>query len=247
MAEAFLDAAIKANLEIYSKVNEGFNKNWCEEFEVGAGGDVSCGLDLIAEKIFIKYLSPFGQIESEEAGIIGEGKRKIVIDPIDGSSNAVTNFPYFGSSIAYLDEEGIMDISIVCNYANGDIFYKIKNQSLKFGNLKNLNFINETRVTNPKVGLFERSYAHPKIVKELNKKGLKYRAPGAVALSLAYAHRVKYVLYVGALRIYDVAAGLALCEDLNVTISDNYVIVTQEKEVLDTIEKIVKEVENELR
>ena len=247
MAKDFLNATIKANQEIYNILNSGFKQEWCKSYNVGAGGDISCEIDLLAENIFIKHLKDFGQIESEESGIIGSGKQKIVIDPIDGSSNALTNFPYYGSSVALIGEDGLIKCSVVANFANGEIFYKIANEPLFVAYLNSLNFKIEQRVKEPRVGLFERSYAHDRVVKKLNEHNLKYRAPGAVALSLAYAHRVEYVLYVGELRVYDVAAGLALCEDLNVTISDNYVVVAQKKETLNIIENILKEVEDELK
>jgi len=70
---------------------------------------------------------------------------------------------------------------------------------------------------------------------------LKFRAPGAIALSLAYARSVNYVLYVGAFRIYDFAAGLALCEGLEVIVEEDYVIVSKEKVIANKIELLIKE------
>ena len=86
----FIKACVKANEEIALALKEGFDPSWFEKTEVGAGGDVSSKLDLFAEEIFIKHLGAFGQIESEESGLIGSGEEKIIIDPIDGSSNALS-------------------------------------------------------------------------------------------------------------------------------------------------------------
>lgn len=91
------------------------------------------------------------------------------------------------------------------------------------------------------IGLFEKAYAHPLLVSALDKEKLKFRSPGAIALSLAYARSVKYVLYVGAFRIYDLAAGLALCEGLEVIVEEDYVIVSKEKSVAQKIEQLIKE------
>ena len=238
---SFLEEAIKANQEIYQEIKRGFKQEWFKEFNVGAGGDVSCGIDLYAESIFIKYLSKFGQIESEESGVLGDGENKIIIDPLDGSSNILSNFPYYGSSVALIGSDGLLKSAVVCNFANGDIFYKESNSKLMAGNLETHNFKEEINITNPKVGLFERSYAFDGVVHKLYDKDLKYRAPGAIALSLAYAHRVNYVIYIGDIRIYDIAAGLSFCEDLKVRISDKYVIVAHKDSVLNTIEDIIKE------
>ncbi len=237
----FLNDAILANQVIYKEIKAGFQNSWCKEFSKGAGGDISCEIDLFAESIFIKHLSKYGQIESEESGIVGEGENKIIIDPLDGSSNILSNFPYYGSSVALIGKDGLLKSALVCNFANGDIFYKEANGSLKVANLDNINFKEEKSVQNPKVGLFERSYAYDGVVKKLFDKDLKYRAPGAVALSLAYAHRVNFVLYIGDIRIYDIAAGLSFCEDLKVRISDKYVIVAHKESVANIIENIVNE------
>ena len=241
MKKDFLSATIAANKEIYSAIKSGFKQEWFKEYELGAGGDVSSGIDLFAESIFIKHLGKYGQIESEESGVVGVGENKIIIDPLDGSSNILTNFPYYGSSVAYIGSDGILQVAVVCNFATGDIFYKFNEGSLKVATLDILEFAEEVTIANPKIGLFERSYAFDGVVKKLYEKDLKYRAPGAVALSLAYAHRVKYVVYIGDIRIYDIAAGLAFCEDLKVRISDNYVIVAHKESVVNTIENIIKE------
>ncbi len=237
----FLNAVINANKEIYAAIGNSFKQEWFNEHEVGAGGDVSSGIDLFAESVFVKYLQKFGQIVSEESGIIGNGKDKIIIDPLDGSSNILSRFPYYGTSVALTDIDGNTKEAIVCNLANGDIFYKNINNPLKVANLNSLNFKKEIKILKPKVGLFERSYSYDGIVKKLFNKNLKYRAPGAVALSLAYAHRVNFVIYTGSVREYDIKAGIALCSDLQVKISNKYVIVAREKELLEVLEMIVQE------
>ena len=95
-------------------------------------------------------------------------------------------------------------------------------------------------VPHAEIGLFEKAYAHPEVVRLLDASGLKFRAPGAIALSLAYAHTVSFVLFVGTFRIYDFAAGLALCEGLEVIVEQDYVIVSKNKSVAMQIETILK-------
>ena len=237
----FLQACIKANEEIYTALKDGFDASWFEKTEVGAGGDVSSKLDLMAEAIFVKHLSSFGQIESEESGLIGEGTDKIIIDPIDGSSNALSLFPYYGTSVARVNAEGILDVAIVCNLANKDIFITTAQTDVQQGKLFSDSFHPPHTVPQSEVGLFEKAYAHPELVAVLDQEKLKFRAPGAIALSLAYARSVNYVLYVGAFRIYDFAAGLALCEGLEVIVEEDYVIVSKEKVIANKIELLIKE------
>jgi myo-inositol-1(or 4)-monophosphatase len=238
----FIKACIKANEEIAEAIKDGFDASWFEKTVVGAGGDVSSKLDLMAEAIFVKYLGSFGQIESEESGLIGEGEAKIIIDPIDGSSNALSLFPFYGTSVARVNAEGVLDAAIVCNLANLDIFFTTISDGVQQGKLFTQN--HHTPHTTPKaeVGLFEKAYANPKLVALLDQEKLKFRAPGAIALSLAYARSVNYVLYMGEFRIYDFAAGLALCEGLEVIVEEEYVIVSKDKNIALKIEDLIKKI-----
>jgi len=237
----FIQACINANEEIATAIKDGFDASWFEKTVVGAGGDVSSKLDLMAEAIFVKHLGSFGQIESEESGVIGEGAVKIIIDPIDGSSNALSLFPFYGTSVAKVNSEGILDAAIVCNLANADIFLTTNANGVQQGKLFSNTFHTPHTAPNAEIGLFEKAYANPELVALLDQEKLKFRAPGAIALSLAYAHTVKYVLYTGTFRIYDFAAGLALCEGLEVIVEEDYVIVSKDKMIAHKIEALIKE------
>jgi len=238
----FIQACIKANEEIANALKEGFDASWFEKTEIGAGGDVSSKLDLMAEAIFVKHLGSFGHIESEESGHIGEGADKIIIDPIDGSANALSLFPFYGTSVAKINADGILDAAIVCNLANFDIFLTTTANGVQQGKLFNTTFHTPHTVPNAEVGLFEKAYANPTLVALLDQEKLKFRAPGAIALSLAYARSVNYVLYMGSFRIYDFAAGLALCEGLEVIVEEDYVIVSKEKDIALKIENLIKSI-----
>ena len=235
----FIKACIQANEEISLALKDGFNASWFEKTEVGAGGDVSSRLDLLAEKIFVKHLSSFGQIQSEESGIIGEGESQIIIDPIDGSSNALSLFPFYGTSVAKVNAEGILDTAIVCNLANADIFLKSPSMEVQQGKLFSQTFHDPYTAPNAEIGLFEKAYAHPELVAALDEEKLKFRAPGAIAVSLAYARSVNFVLFMGEFRIYDFAAGLALCEGLEVIVEADYVIVSKDKAIAEKIENLI--------
>jgi len=237
--EAFLSACKQANEEISGIFSSGCEAPLFEKGKVGAGGDVSSGMDMMAEKIFVKYLGSFGRIESEESGMIGEGDASIIIDPLDGSSNALSLFPYYGTSVARINSRGVLDAAMVCNLGSGDIFMHSEEGKVVQGKLFEKGFHEPRVAPRAEIGLFEKAYAHPEIVAALDESGLKFRAPGAVALSLAYARTVNFVLYVGSYRIYDFAAGLALCEGLEVIVEEEYVIVSKDKSIADKIEKLV--------
>ncbi len=205
----------------------------------GAGGDRSSGIDLALERIFVEALAPYGVIESEESGIIGEGEGRIILDPLDGSSNALSRFPYYGVSIARLDREGVLREALVANLANGDLFLVDERGEPLRGHLEREGFVPLRPAPHPEIGLFEKAYTQPGIVAALDAEGLKFRAPGAVALSLAYARSVNYFLFVGPFRIYDFAAGLALCRGMEMVVEDEYVLVARERETLERIERLV--------
>lgn len=151
---AFSQACINANEEIAAAMNAGFEASWFEKTEVGAGGDISSRLDLFAEAVFVKHLSSFGQIESEESGLIGEGDVKIIIDPIDGSSNALSLFPFYGTSVAKVNAEGILDVAVVCNLANGDLFIKDENAEVLQGKLFSSSYHTPRSSPLSEIGLF---------------------------------------------------------------------------------------------
>lgn len=234
----FFDATIKANQEIYKLLQNGLRDELFQPCSKGAGGDVSIKMDLIAEEIFIKYLQSFGQILSEEAGLLkSNSPYQIIIDPIDGSDNFLSQLPYFGTSVAIKKDDKTLG-AIIVNLSNGDIFLK-ENRNFTRAKLDNLVF--EKVINNPhaKLGIFERSYHSNSLVHKLRENKVKYRSLGAFALSLAYAHDVKFVLYEGKMRIYDIAAGLYMCDDLYKIEREDFLLVSKDKEIFDKISKFI--------
>jgi myo-inositol-1(or 4)-monophosphatase len=97
---------------------------------IGASGDKTYPIDKVAEDIILSGLDESGEaltIVSEEAGIrdIRGGGKKVLIDPIDGSRNAVSGIPFFCASIAVADGNMVGDIetAYVVNLVNGDEFW----------------------------------------------------------------------------------------------------------------------------
>jgi len=242
----FLIACCEANRAIARHLEGGLTPEDRVETAIGAGGDVSTGIDLMAEAIFVEHLRPFGRIESEESGVIGSGEWTIILDPIDGSSNILSGLPYYGTSAAWVNPEGVTVAACICNLAAGEIFVKEKNQTPLYGDLFSETYVPFVPTGEPQIGLFERAYAHADVIARMAELPTgdhtwKFRAPGAVALSLVYALRARFFLYVGAYRSYDFAAGLLFCEGLEVQIHEDYVIVTHDKKTGTILEKTIKE------
>lgn len=235
--QAFIRESIKACQEIVAMLESNTDEAAYAPQSQGAGGDISVGLDLAAEAIFIRRLSRFGQISSEESGIVGKGDSLIVLDPIDGSDNMLTHFPYYGASIAYM-REGKCLIGIVCNFANGDIFIKDDKQFLQ-GKLHSAHFRPVVKHHTSKIGIFEKAALHPELTQKLIQNHLKYRAPGAVALSLAYAHYANYMVFLGKMRTYDLEAGLYMCEDLHMYKDESHIIISKDEKIFEQVKKVI--------
>ena len=227
----FINSVITANKEIYSLIQK--EDDLKAPQSKGFGGDISISLDLKAEEIFINHLSKYGKIFSEECGEVGSGKEIIYIDPLDGSDNFKSNFPYYGTSVAIKDK-----VAVVVNLANGDIFIKTKS-FFKKGKLFEKDFVDVK--TNPfsSVGLFEKGYLS-KLAKNLRKQNIKFRVPGAVALSLAYSHEVDFVLFDGKRRDFDIVGGEFMSEDLYKYKDENILLVSKDEVVFKNLKTILE-------
>jgi len=114
----------------------------------GASGDKTYQIDKAAEDLIISGLAESGEqltIISEEAGIneIKGGGKKILVDPIDGSRNAVSGIPFYCTSIAVVDGNTVGDIALayVLNLVNGDEFWAERGRGT---------FLNDERINTQK-------------------------------------------------------------------------------------------------
>jgi len=158
---------------------------------IGASGDKTHQIDKAAEDIIISGLQDSGEsltIVSEEAGIrdIRGGGKKVLIDPIDGSRNAVSGIPFFCASIAVADGNVVGDIetAYVVNLVNGDEFWAERGKGA---------FLNGEAMHTQKDDIFylvayEAQAPHrdiPRIIPLLS-ESRKTRCLGATALDLSY-------------------------------------------------------------
>lgn len=108
----------------------------------GVGGDYTFAVDKRAEDIIIGGLSATGApmtVISEEAGTVelnGGGGMIALVDPIDGSKNAISGIPYYGTSIAVANGPSLDDIQFayVLNLVSGEEFYATRGAGSAFMN-----------------------------------------------------------------------------------------------------------------
>ncbi|MCE5195041.1 MAG: hypothetical protein LLF28_06265 [Nitrospiraceae bacterium] len=158
---------------------------------IGAAGDKTFPVDKKAEEIIISAFEKSGEpftIVSEEAGMmnINGGGRKVLIDPIDGSKNAVNGLPFYCASIAIADGNtiGNIETAYIINLSNGDEFWSNKGSGAFFNNKRiytqknNIFYFTAYESELPKRDI-------PKIM-PLLAESMKVRCFGATALDLAY-------------------------------------------------------------
>jgi myo-inositol-1(or 4)-monophosphatase len=240
MGNPFVNSVMCALLEVRDTLKHSHDSSLFDSFEKGEGGDVSSGFDLKAEEIFFKHLSSFGSLFSEESGWMSpQNEYTIILDPIDGSDNFASFFPYYGVSIAR-EKSGKTIEGIVCNLANGDVF--VRTMSEYYRTTLDKPALKLPIITNikAKIGLFEKGPEHPLLGEKLIQNHLKYRSPGALALSLAYAPLVKYVLFLGTMRSFDIQAGLFLSQHLYGVSNEKYILISSSEEVFEQIRIIVE-------
>ena len=77
----------------------------------GEGGDDTTAIDDAAERVIVaRFEGVDATIVSEEIGEVGNGRWRVVVDPIDGSLNAKRGIPFFSLSIAVADGETMDDV-----------------------------------------------------------------------------------------------------------------------------------------
>jgi len=237
--DAFVKAAVKANQEVYQMVKNP-DSSLYEALQQGAGGDITHGIDQFSEDIFVRHLGKFGRINSEESGMIGTGSDLISLDPLDGSDNFLSGLPYYGTSVAWEDETGKMVAGIVTNLATGSIYIKTETDFVR-GDLEHMEMQPVSLREHPTVGIYERVYRSFENVNKLKKARVKYRSPGAIALSLALARDVSFMIMEGQLRDFDVKAGLFMCEDLYQHKTNDLTLICHQEKIFKRLKTILFE------
>ena len=97
-----------------------FGKKLC----IGADGTPTQYIDKIAEDIILEIIDGKACVLSEEAGFIeGDSNYLFIVDPIDGTRNAIHGIPFYCVSIA-IGKKRLRDVeyALVRNIPTGDTF-----------------------------------------------------------------------------------------------------------------------------
>ncbi|MDA8084109.1 MAG: hypothetical protein M0024_10680 [Nitrospiraceae bacterium] len=193
----------------------------------GAAGDTTFAIDRVAEDIILTALESLNEpltVVSEEAGVldIRGGGQRVVIDPIDGSKNAVSGIPFFCTSIAVASGDTVGDVVLgyVINLISGDEFWAEKGAGA---------WMNGERIFGQQgedFTLVSFEAQHPgediQSILPVIKSSVKTRCLGATALDLACiaAGAASIFLSPSPSRSFDYAGGYLLVKEAGGTISD---------------------------
>lgn len=184
----------------------------------GAGGDISRRIDIVAEKTVIDYLKEIHFeciVFGEECGVIKLSEKPkgfVIMDAIDGSTNAVRGIPFYCCSLAFALEDRLSSVTdgIVIDLHSGDLYSASKDKGA---------FMNKNRIhVNREKGIYFvvgvdisgiSSEVLPKLSPIISSSN-HVRHFGAVALELAMFARGFVDVFIDLrdkLRITDIAAG----------------------------------------
>jgi len=206
-------------------------KEAAEKAQRGAGGDISMQIDLIAENIVIDTL------ESEEVNLlliseelgeryIGNKEKAIksqnvlIIDPVDGSNNAVRGIPYCSISIAYAIGRTINDIkkAVILDLNTKDIYWAVKGEGAYLNN--NKIHVSDLDITDS--CFFELNLSMKNFFKQIDnlrpifRSFFRVRVLGSSALTLCQLAKGSMEAFINLRetnRLVDVAAGLLILKE----------------------------------
>ncbi|GAB4313751.1 MAG: bifunctional fructose-bisphosphatase/inositol-phosphate phosphatase [Methanobacteriaceae archaeon] len=202
---------------------------------MGADGTPTKLIDIKAETEVIQVLKDLETpvtLISEEIGMLKLGDEPstvyLVVDPLDGTTNAVKNMPAYGISIAIAktsDDKyptiNNVNIGFVKNFATGDLFRAVKGQG---------SFINDEKAVPSSVDKLNNSmvgaFIYGTNVKKLDylcKRVRRMRIMGSVAIELCYVADMTYDAFIDLrdnLRIVDIAAAKLIVEEAGGIVTD---------------------------
>ncbi len=233
----------RISYEIMEEVNEVISplvgqKKAGNTVKMGADGTPTKLIDLEAEEKVIEILEGTGRpltLVSEEIGELKLGDTPsevvLVVDPLDGTNNAVKNIPAYGISLAigkFCNSEKIMttddlELGFVKNFATGDIYHAVKGRGATL-NDEVISTSNQDNLSSSLIGAYVYRADMEKVDK-LCRMIRRMRILGSVAVELCYVAEGIYDAFVdvrGNQRIMDLAAAKIILEEAGGLITNEY-------------------------
>lgn len=124
-------------LTLFEAIAEAVGEGLGDVTDWGLSGkrDGQYGADLIADQIVLDALADKGfSVLSEESGLtIRTGGSIVIVDPLDGSTNASRGVPWYATSLCLVDDLGAA-VGLVRNQANGVTYSAVRGGGAKCDN-----------------------------------------------------------------------------------------------------------------
>ena len=192
--------------------------------QVGAGGDQTLELDRAAEGVVFAELEAFAargerfSVLSEEVGLRSFGAEYplVLVDPVDGSLNAMQGVPVFGLMLAVLDGPAIDDTfaGAVLNLNNGEAWTAIRKQGAWRAG-RPLTVIPRQDPKRIQIVGLESTPRAIALARPLVERASKIRILGSMALSIAHTAAGGFDVFCAPMpvRVFDMAASLLLLKE----------------------------------
>ena len=226
-----------------------------EKVKIGADGTPTSLIDVISEEKVVQILKEapvYSYIVSEEIGELrlGKGTKRSIslthelrrddiseeekakfiflVDPIDGTSNAIKEIPAFAISIAVANVPdgrvatlNDVELAFISNLANGNFFEAEKGKGCWLNN-ERVHPSDEVKISNMTLGGFTKSGTSQ--ASKLVDNARRMRVLGSVVLELSYVASGRYDAFLDlrGSRIIDIAAAKLILEEAGGIITDKY-------------------------
>jgi len=226
LKEELFSILTDAGLEISQHIMEADLGELSKRIGDGADGTPTLAIDRESETIFLQHLKRNGvpyNVISEERGFLDMGSDKnLIVDPLDGTTNAIFRIPYYSLSVALSNRNGtILEAAFVMNLYDKTVYTSVLNEG---------SYRNGRRITVSKgSGIYIINYgnAPDNQLRKIIRKSRKYRKFGSTALDLCLlaSGSVDAVINMGGSsspRNFDVAAGKLIVEEAGGHVVDSY-------------------------
>lgn len=204
--------------------------------KIGADGTPTHKIDEYAEDAALEVLKNTGKsltIISEEIGTIKLGDNQaeavLIMDPLDGTTNAMKNLPCYGISIAIASTENNkslenitlddIEVAFVKNFPTGDTYIAVKN---KFA-YKNSKPIHVSEVEEAKKATLSTYLYRSKCdMNNIYSHVRRMRIMGAIAVEMCFVAEGIYDVFLDtqAVRVLDIAASQLIIKEAGGYITD---------------------------
>jgi myo-inositol-1(or 4)-monophosphatase len=224
-----LSIAVKAAREAGRIINKGSNDVNALSVQSKTFNDFVSEVDHAAERAIIdtlKYAYPDHGFLGEESGDTNKEAENIwIIDPLDGTTNFLHNFPQYCISIA-LQQKGVLTQAVIFDPVRNDLFTATKGRGA-FLNDKRIRVTNRTKLQDSLIGTgfpfrdFMHLDTYMAMLKSMIQKTTGIRRPGSAALDLAYvAAGYTDGFFEINLSTWDIAAGGLLVQEAGGMVGD---------------------------